>query len=253
VTGPFYVPLSIAILVARRADTRADQLPATISQAILAFLHPLHGGHDSRGWPFGRAIYLSELYELLETVAGVDYVPEISIAGACPADDPDCINAAQLWHDNGDLIGLKLAAHHLPLVQADQIKVVVAANFVPVRLNLRLTLDSAAEPVSVRRAIKSALKERFDPRSSEVNGTSNWAIVRENIPAHDLQAPWDQAALIQLSALSKLARVPGVQSVDAISLQADAAWGVLDKLGRTIGMGSRSQELADVQILIELT
>jgi hypothetical protein len=38
------------------------------------FLDPLHGGTDGKGWPFGRSIYVSELYRLLSNVPGVDYV-----------------------------------------------------------------------------------------------------------------------------------------------------------------------------------
>lgn len=42
--------------------------------ALRAFLDPVHGGADGAGWPFGRSVYVSELYELLDGIHGVDYV-----------------------------------------------------------------------------------------------------------------------------------------------------------------------------------
>jgi hypothetical protein len=38
------------------------------------FFHPLQGGPEGKGWPFGRNVYVSEIYELLDTQPGVDYV-----------------------------------------------------------------------------------------------------------------------------------------------------------------------------------
>lgn len=36
---------------------------------------------DGKGWPFGRSVYISELYELLNGVPGVDYVSDLAISG----------------------------------------------------------------------------------------------------------------------------------------------------------------------------
>ena len=38
------------------------------------FFDPHGGGPDGRGWPFGRNVYLSDLYGLLGAIDGVDYV-----------------------------------------------------------------------------------------------------------------------------------------------------------------------------------
>jgi hypothetical protein len=37
------------------------------------------GGPHGDGWPFGRAIYLSEVYALLEQVAGIDYIQDVRV------------------------------------------------------------------------------------------------------------------------------------------------------------------------------
>ena len=39
------------------------------------------GGPQGEGWPFGRALYLSEVYERLEQLEGVDYVDDVDVVG----------------------------------------------------------------------------------------------------------------------------------------------------------------------------
>ncbi len=45
------------------------------------FFDSLHSGKywQGKGWPFGRSIYLSELYKLLDDLQGVDYVENLQI------------------------------------------------------------------------------------------------------------------------------------------------------------------------------
>ncbi|MFP2900080.1 hypothetical protein [Corallococcus sp. 4LFB] len=51
-----------------------QEVEKTAREKLLRWLHPLTGGVNGQGWPFGRAIHGSELYALLERVAGVDSV-----------------------------------------------------------------------------------------------------------------------------------------------------------------------------------
>lgn len=45
------------------------------------FFAPLHSPKywQGKGWPFGRSVYLSELYKLLDELEGVDYVKNLQI------------------------------------------------------------------------------------------------------------------------------------------------------------------------------
>jgi hypothetical protein len=47
--------------------------------ALKEFFHPLRGGPEGKGWPFGRSIYVSEIYALLDKLPGVDYVSELNV------------------------------------------------------------------------------------------------------------------------------------------------------------------------------
>ena len=44
-------------------STRADQEQVlTAADDAIAFLHPLHGGYDGTGWPFGRDVSVGDIY-----------------------------------------------------------------------------------------------------------------------------------------------------------------------------------------------
>ena len=53
-------------------------------EALRDYFDPLTGGSERGGWPFGRSIYVSEIYALLDNLPGVDYVsrlaPTLSVA-----------------------------------------------------------------------------------------------------------------------------------------------------------------------------
>ena len=52
--------------------------------ALEQYFHPLRGGPDGRGWPFGRSVYLSEVYALLDRLPGVDYVSILDLNLSVP-------------------------------------------------------------------------------------------------------------------------------------------------------------------------
>jgi hypothetical protein len=57
--------------------------PALVKEAVDAelagFLHPLTGGPDGEGWPFGRDVYLSDVARRLEGLTGVDAVASLRL------------------------------------------------------------------------------------------------------------------------------------------------------------------------------
>ena len=46
----------------------------------MRFLDPLHGGPDQKGWAFGRPVFPSEIYQVVDAVEGVDYATDVSIS-----------------------------------------------------------------------------------------------------------------------------------------------------------------------------
>lgn len=50
-----------------------------VTKKLNSFLHPTKGGPKGDGWPFGRAVYISEIYEVINGVDGVDNVVSVVI------------------------------------------------------------------------------------------------------------------------------------------------------------------------------
>lgn len=121
--------------------------------------------NQSEGWLFGRDVYISELYQLLEKLEGVDYIPDIMVSSNCPSQDQHCVVAEPIWHKEGDQIGLRLYDHHLPSVRIDPANIVIApnVNFIPLPLQVSVVGNSATDPNILKRQIKQTLRDFFHP------------------------------------------------------------------------------------------
>lgn len=78
VDAPTYVRVSIDVELRIESGRRRETVAATVSEALEDFLHPLDG-FDGDGWPFGRPVYRSELFEVIESQRGVDGVPDLRL------------------------------------------------------------------------------------------------------------------------------------------------------------------------------
>jgi hypothetical protein len=122
VVGPAYVPVTVTA----RLILRSDYAPAAVAatgvltdaaiaaeagregaDAVTAHLHPLTGGADGAGWPFGRSVYAAELYARLDGLPGVDYVDGLRFVDL-PADRAISVD--------GEVAGARLAGHELVAV-----------------------------------------------------------------------------------------------------------------------------------------
>jgi predicted phage baseplate assembly protein len=81
VVGPRYTEVSVRAKV--RAQPLADG-PAVrdrVTDALASFLHPLSGGQDGAGWPFGRDVVRAEVLRVIDDVPGVDHVLALELVG----------------------------------------------------------------------------------------------------------------------------------------------------------------------------
>lgn len=73
VVGPRYCSVGVRLTLVLKSDALEEETRALAVEKLQGFLHPLRGGADGKGWPFGRNVFVSEIYELLDTLSGVDY------------------------------------------------------------------------------------------------------------------------------------------------------------------------------------
>ena len=80
VVAPKYVRISVGCTVKIRKRSSPSAVAAMVEEALMQFLDPLHGGPDRKGWPFGRSVFPSEIYQVVNAVEGVDYATDLSIS-----------------------------------------------------------------------------------------------------------------------------------------------------------------------------
>lgn len=105
VVGPDYVDVSITAKLFLKADALENVVLNAAVEKLQDFFHPLTGGHNRKGWPFGRSIYVSEVYEVLEHITGVDYIEKVNLI----TPEKDRIHLT----DEESLVGIKLRTYEL--------------------------------------------------------------------------------------------------------------------------------------------
>jgi len=81
VVRPEFVRVTVKASVKIDPRVGAEVVRAQAADALREFLDPLTGGGDGEGWPFGRPVYESEIYQLIEGIAGVVCVEKVSLSG----------------------------------------------------------------------------------------------------------------------------------------------------------------------------
>lgn len=79
VVGPEFVSVDLRIEIALARSDLAASVESAARTALLAFLHPLTGGAEGRGWAFGRSPHRSDLFRVLSGIPGVDHVRSLIV------------------------------------------------------------------------------------------------------------------------------------------------------------------------------
>ena len=66
-------------------------------RALYRLYHPLFGGPDGTGWPFGRSVQSHEVHAALARIAGVDMSREVSVA-LYPAEPKPVAGVPPRWN-----------------------------------------------------------------------------------------------------------------------------------------------------------
>jgi predicted phage baseplate assembly protein len=93
VTAPGWRPVSVhATLHSVRRS--APGLAGRAQAALDGFLHPLIGGPEGTGWPFGRDVYRTEIGAVLADVPGVERISDLALYDGYGDDAATCANVS---------------------------------------------------------------------------------------------------------------------------------------------------------------
>jgi predicted phage baseplate assembly protein len=97
VFGPTYLEVTVRAKVKSCAGVSVTMLSERIKSSLDRFFHPLTGGHDGDGWPFGRDVFRSEVLQVLDETEGVDHVLMLDlIVGGQPQCGNICLGVTGL-------------------------------------------------------------------------------------------------------------------------------------------------------------
>ncbi len=84
VEPPVYRGVTVVAKLRPRASANATRLQADALDALYRYFHPVSGGPDRSGWPFGRPVHVGEVYSVLQGLRGTELVEDARLFGADP-------------------------------------------------------------------------------------------------------------------------------------------------------------------------
>ena len=79
VDSPAYVGIAVEATVVVQRHASADRVRQEVGERLARYVDPLVGGPEGQGWPFGRDLYLSEVFTIMQSVSGVEFVQDATL------------------------------------------------------------------------------------------------------------------------------------------------------------------------------
>lgn len=84
VEPPFYQGVTIVARLTARPRSSPAELEERAVAALNRYFHPLTGGPDGHGWPFGRPVQAGEVFAVLQGLPGTELVEDVKLFPADP-------------------------------------------------------------------------------------------------------------------------------------------------------------------------
>ena len=81
VEPPGYRGVTVEATVRPAMGVNPNRLKSDTERALYEYLHPITGGPDGTGWPFGRPVTIGEIYSVLQRVPGAEVVDTVNLFG----------------------------------------------------------------------------------------------------------------------------------------------------------------------------
>ncbi|MBN1370628.1 MAG: putative baseplate assembly protein [Anaerolineaceae bacterium] len=86
---PAYLWTSVRAQLHPSPDIEKSVVEGEVLARLYRFLNPLTGGPDGKGWPFGRTLYISDVYQSLQGLPGVQFVRSVEMYATRPGGGPE--------------------------------------------------------------------------------------------------------------------------------------------------------------------
>lgn len=126
VVAPRFVTVAVQASLTLKSDAVPTDVETDVWDRLNQFFSPLGDGEDYEGWPFGRYVYVSEVYQLLDRTPGVDFVTrwdELEILTA--PDDAAGERLIPPTPSAGELVAIKLYPDELVSLSVDKSDIVL--------------------------------------------------------------------------------------------------------------------------------
>ncbi len=80
VVGPEFIKVIVSARIKIDPRSGSESVRVESESKLHEFLDPLSGGIDGDGWPFGRPVFKSEIFQILKQITGVVCVEAVSIS-----------------------------------------------------------------------------------------------------------------------------------------------------------------------------
>ena len=84
VEPPHYQGITVVARILARRRARTATVEAAARRALYRYYDPIVGGPDGDGWPFGRPVHVGEVYAVLQSIEGVEYIEDVRLFATDP-------------------------------------------------------------------------------------------------------------------------------------------------------------------------
>ena len=78
---PQFIRVNVSMTIDMVKGYPEKELTSTVKKELAFFLHPIKGWFDKKGWPIGRLVSRSEIFEYIRKIEGIKCILKISISG----------------------------------------------------------------------------------------------------------------------------------------------------------------------------
>jgi hypothetical protein len=129
IVPPQYITVGVRATLVLKQDGDWEAIQSGAIDRLQVFFDPLEGGFDRKGWPFGRGVYVSEVYQLLQDIPGVEYVRRSVNAKTgreiVELDVPPSVQKRERLNTKGELEAVELLPHELVRIMGDRTTILV--------------------------------------------------------------------------------------------------------------------------------